>query len=251
MKAYLADDEPLALRRLRRMLEETGRVTVVGMADDPSIAAAEIPRLQPDVLFLDIEMPGLTGFDVLAGLPHPPLAVFTTAYPQYALDAFEANSIDYLLKPVRPEALERALNKLERILRAPTPPDPSALLAQLRHALGQPRGDYPARIASRTGGKVEFVDLATVSHFQARDKLTFAVTAGRQHVVDQTIADLESILDPKRWLRIHRATLVQIDYVKELHPGVGGRAILRLKDGKTDLEAARERVPELRAKLGL
>jgi len=247
VNAYLVDDEPLALRRMTRLLEDTGRVAVVGSSSDALVAAAELERLKPDVLFLDIEMPGLTGFEFLRQLKRPPLVIFTTAYQQYALEAFEANSIDYLLKPVRPEALDRALTKAERMLSSGKPPDAAVLLAQVRRVLG----DYPSRVASRLGDKVEFVELAGVSHFFAKDKLTFAATANKNFVVDQTIAELEAELDPKRWLRIHRAILVNADFVKEMHSSLGGRAILRLKDGKTDLHAARERTAEIRTKLGL
>ena len=95
------------------------------------------------------------------------------------------------------------------------------------------------------------MELSGVAYFYAKDKLTFAATAGKHYIVDQTIVELETQLDPKHWLRVHRATLVQVDHVKELHAGIGGRAILRLKDGKTDLQVSRERVSELRAKLGI
>src|SRR6188474_3363141 len=117
MKAYLVDDEELAATRLRRLLEETGRVQVVGENNDPAKALKQIRNLHPDVLFLDIEMPGMSGFDLLEKLGEPqPLVVFTTAFDRYALDAFKVNSIDYLLKPVNADHLQRALTKLERIL---------------------------------------------------------------------------------------------------------------------------------------
>src|ERR1700704_3830930 len=115
LRAFLVDDEQLALRRLARLLEQTGRVEIAGRSTDPVDAIAQLRILPVDVLFLDIQMPGMTGFEMLSQLPDEPLVIFTTAYHEYALQAFEVNSIGYLLKPVEMLQLERALNKLERI----------------------------------------------------------------------------------------------------------------------------------------
>ena len=118
MKAFLVDDEPLAVSRLRWLLEESGRVEIAGSSSDPAQALEEVRHARPDVLFLDIEMPGMSGFDLLDLLGDPqPLVVFTTAYDQYALEAFKVNSVDYLLKPIEAAHLQRALAKIERVLR--------------------------------------------------------------------------------------------------------------------------------------
>lgn len=252
MKVLLVDDEPLALKRLARMLEESGRAQLAGMASDPEQALQAIQAAPPDALFLDIEMPGLNGFELLAQLATPPLVVFTTAYHQYALQAFEANSVDYLLKPISPEALDRALSKLERMLAGAAPrADFARLMSQVQEALGQRAPDYPTRIASRLGDKVEFIDLTQVTHFYAKDKLTFAATASKHYIVDPSIAELETRLDPRHWIRIHRSTLLHMEHVKELHTWFGGRVMVRLKDGKTELQVARDRTAELKERLGL
>src|SRR5215471_5704964 len=112
-RAYVVDDELPAVKRLARLLQATGRVEIVGAEMNPAAAIAAIQLASPDILFLDIEMPGLTGFELLARVERQPFVIFTTAYDRYALKAFEVNSIDYLLKPVEPEELDRALNKLE------------------------------------------------------------------------------------------------------------------------------------------
>src|SRR5215211_3345748 len=112
LRVFLVDDEPLALRRLARLLDQTGRVEILGSATDPEAAIEQVSKLSVDVLFLDIEMPGLNGFELLARLARQPIVIFTTAYDRYALRAFEVNSIDYLLKPIEAEHLERALNKI-------------------------------------------------------------------------------------------------------------------------------------------
>lgn len=250
IRAYVVDDEPLALRRLTRLLQETARVEIIGSSSDPLKALEEIPRLNPDVLFLDIQMPELTGFDLLARLDTQPLVVFTTAYDAYALKAFEVHSVDYLLKPIDEAGLERALAKLERITagQAPRPPL-AALLEQVQAAL---KPGVPERIAVKSGEGVHFVPLAKITHFYAEDKLTFAATVEKNWVIDKTIAELEQRLDPARFVRVHRSTLVNLAFIDELYPWFGGRAMVRLKTpARTEISVARERIKELKERLGL
>jgi len=178
--------------------------------------------------------------------------VFTTAFDQHALEAFQVNSIDYLLKPIEPAHLDRAIAKAERLFAqagpAAAPPDLRALLAQIGAAA--PR--WMERIASRTGDKLELVDLAHVTHFYASDKLTYAATAERSYAVDPSIAELESKLDPARFIRIHRATILNLDHLRELHTWFGGKMVARLKDAKkTELAVSRDRVRALKDRLGV
>jgi two-component system LytT family response regulator len=253
MKAFLVDDEPIAIDRLRVLIEEHGRVEIVGAGVNPAEVLPAIRSSAPDVLFLDIEMPGLSGFELLERLgPPQPLIVFTTAYDQYALDAFKVNSIDYLLKPIERADVARAIAKLERVLGGTEARgDVAALLEQVRAALARREPEYLVRIASRTGERVDFVDVADVTHFYAKDKLTFAATAAKHYALDLPIVELEPRLDPRQWLRIHRSTLVNIRSIKEVHTWFGGKAVVRLKDGKTELQIPRERVAEVKARLGI
>jgi len=253
MRAFLVDDEPLALERLYRMLEATGRVDIVGSSSDPVSALEELRRVAPEVLFLDIHMPGLTGFELLAELPVQPLVIFTTAYDRYALEAFRVNAIDYLLKPVEPDLLDRALAKAERMTsHGGRPPEVHELLARIGATLQLGKSPWLDRIASRSGDKVEPVDLRRVTHFFSKDKLTFASTPERSHVVDMTISELEQKLDPARFIRIHRGAILNLDHLLELHGMFGGRMLARLKDGKkTELPVARDRVAALKGRLGL
>jgi two-component system LytT family response regulator len=238
------------------MLDETGRVEVAGTSSDPVDALAALSETAVDVLFLDIQMPGMTGFEMLGMMDRQPLVVFTTAYDQYALQAFEVNSIDYLLKPIEERHLSRALDKIERrYASAVAAPDWKAMLAQLAGALRQPGGglaaEYPERIASRLGDRIHILELAKVTHFFAQEKLTYAATEGKNHVVDHTVSDLEQKLDPRHFFRIHRSTLLNLEWVKELDAWFGGRALVRLKDARTtELQVARERVQELKKRLG-
>ena len=252
LSAYLVDDEHLAVQRLTRLLEETGRVKVIGSSTDPVQAIDEIQRKSIDVLFTDIHMPDLTGFQMLAKLEHQPLVVFTTAYSQYALQAFEVHSIDYLLKPVDEKQLVRALTKIERMRGGFEPrPQVEVLLQQLASALPLGRS-HPARLPSRIGDRIEFVDVARVTHFYANEKLTYASTPQKDFAVDYTITELEETLDPARFVRIHRSTVVNLDFVLEIYSWFSERMMVRIKDGKnTELTVARDRVRGLKDKLGI
>jgi two-component system LytT family response regulator len=256
MRVFLVDDEPLALKRLSRLLTETYSVQIIGQETDAQIALEKLNSLDKnslDAVFLDVQMPELNGFELLAKLDWQPLVVFVTAYDRYALQAFEVNSIDYLLKPIEPEKLERALGKLERFLATKQPaPDLQATIRQMADSWANTKKDFPTRIASKLGEKIKFVELAQITHFYAEDKLTFAaVAAGGNYIVDRTIAELEKELNPAKFVRIHRATLLNLDYVEEINSWFGGRLVVKIKDGRrTQLTVARDRVRDLKEKLG-
>lgn len=253
LRAYLVDDEPLALDRLRRLLQQTGHVDVAGSTTVPEEAVAALTADPPDVCFLDIQMPRLSGFDVLAKLPRQPIVIFTTAYDQYALKAFGVNSVDYLLKPIEPDALARALTKVEA-LRASgraSQPDYESLLKQISDSVRQARPEYPERIASRLGDRIWFLSLKDVTHFCAEDKLTYAVSDGKPYCVDHSISDLEQKLDPHKFFRIHRSTVVNLAWIKEVTSLPGGMLNVRLKDAtNTDLTVARDRAREFKIRAG-
>jgi len=259
LRAYLVDDEPLAIERLRRLLAQFPQLQIIGSATDPASALATINTLDPsiDVLFLDIQMPGINGFELLARLSVQPFVIFTTAYDQHALRAFETNAIDYLLKPIEPEQLERALKKLGRLRPIAKPewqqnPALPQLLKELTASLREPQPAYPARIASRVGERISFLTLDDVTHFIAQDKLTFAIANGKKHIVDQNISELEHRLDPARFLRIHRAALVNVDWIHEVNSWFAGKVVLTLKDSQhTQLTVARDRVRTLKDRLGI
>jgi len=251
LRAYIVDDERLAVQRLTRLLEASGRVEIVGSAIDPEAALDFLRTRAVDVLFLDIQMPGLTGFELLERLESPPLVIFTTAFDRYALNAFAVNSIDYLLKPIEPDRLEHAIDKLERLrAHGKDAPDVRGLARQLAAELAPTR--RLERIASRVGERTTVLETSRISHFVAKDKLTFAIVNGREHVIDYTLSDLEARLDARRFVRIHRSTVVNASFVQELFPAVDGGVLVRLKDEpKTELSVARDRVRELKERLGI
>src|SRR5690242_1964323 len=213
LRAFVVDDEKLAVDRLVRLLDATGRVVIAGTSTDPEDALERLRRADVDVLFLDIQMPGLTGFDLLERLDRDLPVIFTTAYDRYALEAFAVNSIDYLLKPVDPHRLNRSLDKLNRLSRE-SRPDVRALARELAAQLAP--GRRLDRIASRVGERTTLLDVTRITHFFSKDKLTFAAASGREHVIDYTLGELEERLDSKRFIRIHRATIVNTAYVQEL-----------------------------------
>ena len=256
LRAYLVDDELPALKRLTRLLEATGRVEITGSAMDPAAAVASLNADLPDVLFLDIQMPGMNGFDVLARLRRQPVVIFTTAYDQYALRAFEVNSIDYLLKPIEPAQLDRALAKLEQFRGAQPDwlnrPELRGVLEELSRALRDPAAAKCERIPIRIGERTRFLDPGRITHFFTQGRLTFAAAEGKTHCVDSTIAELEQKLGGARLFRIHRGVLLNLDWLDELTPWFTGRMTARLKDEKrTEVTVARDRVRALKQRLGL
>lgn len=252
IRAFVVDDEPLAVKRLVRLLQDSARVELAGSSTDPVDALAALIEKPVDLLFLDIQMPGMDGFEMLGMLEHQPLIVFTTAFDQYALQAFEVNSIDYLLKPVEEHHLARALDKAERLrASAEPPPEWKQVLQHLAMLKKQPE-PYPERIASRIGERIHILELQKVLYFFAQDKLTYAATESKNYVVDHTIAELEERLDPRQFCRIHRSSLLNLAWAKEVDAWFGGRFLVRLKDAKsTELQVSRERAADLKSRLSI
>ncbi len=250
LRAFLIDDEPLALRRLARLLEATGRVEIAGRATDPAEGLAQVADRAVDALFLDIQMPGLSGFEVAERLSPGPMVVFTTAYDHHAVQAFEANAADYLLKPIEPDRLNRTLDRLERRRAEPRQDELRGVLEAVARSLRAPA--FLDRLASRIGERIHLLEVRDVTHVLARDRAVYAVAASKEHLLDGTLAELERRLDPARFLRIHRGALVNLAWIAEVHAHFGGRLLVRLKDaGRTELEVARDRVRALKDRLGI
>lgn len=245
-KVFLVDDEALALKRLARLLEATGRVEIVGQATDPVAAVDAIAAARVDLVFLDISMPELDGFGVCGRLPTSVMVVFTTAHDEHALRAFEVNAIDYLLKPIRDDDLRRALDKLDRLH---AQPDAQAQLAAAMARIAAIAPAAPERIASRLGDKIHLIELERITHFIAEDKLTYAVAGEKSYVVEPSINDLEERFARLGFFRIHRASLARLSAIVELHATTDGTKV-RLTDG-AELAVARERVKSLKDRLGI
>jgi two-component system, LytTR family, response regulator len=255
LRVYLIDDEALAIRRLIRLLRSRGDTEIIGSTTDPATAVEFLKAEAIDVVFLDIQMPGMNGFELLGKLPAQPLVIFTTAYDQHALKAFEVNSIDYLLKPIAPDKLDRALRKVASLRDTGQTLE---LRLQLKSLAAQIASrSAPAeisldRVPSRLGDRVVFIELGEITHFFSEDKVTYAATELKNYIVDYSLTELERKLSRRGFVRIHRASLINLSFVDELHRWFGGRMLVRMKDKRrTELSVARDQVQTLKRRLEL
>jgi two-component system LytT family response regulator len=245
LRALIVDDEDLARSALRRLLAETGGVEIVGEASNGVEALEAIAELRPDVALLDIEMPGFDGFEVMQQLENPPAIIFVTAYDDYAVRAFEANAIDYLLKPVRLERLARALGRVRERLGTPD----AARDREVRE-VARERGGPLQRIAARRGKRIVIVPVRDIIRIEIEEKLVFAVTANDRLLIEKTITELEAMLEPAGFLRISRGELVNLETVKELLPWFSGTWRVKLANGE-ERDVSRDRAKQLREAMGI
>jgi DNA-binding LytR/AlgR family response regulator len=241
IRVLVIDDEQTARDRLRQMLGAIPDVEIVGEAADGEQAIARIMELRPDLIFLDIQMPGCSGLEVAACLPQPrPKIIFCTAFDQYAVDAFELHAVDYLLKPVNRVRLARAVEQVREVAQ----PEADGELERVMQAV---RGTC-TRFLARSTDRYRVIPQHEVAYFSSEMGLTRLHTASRHYVLEPTLNDLEGRLDPSLFFRISRAAIVNLDSVAEVLPLTGGIAEVVLKDG-VRLEVSRRRVRELLQRL--
>ncbi len=240
-RAIIIDDEREARRRLERLLVgHADKIEVIGEAADGPSAVETIQKLNPDIVFLDIEMPGLDGFGVLDSLPPEdwPIVVFTTAYGHYAIRAFEVHALDYLLKPINQKRLAECLTRLDEI-------KPAAQRDRLDQAR---RENKPLeRLMARSGSKLIIVNVSDVVAFESEDRLVFARTAEGRFVLNVTMKELEERLDPDVFCRVHKQAIIRLSLARELHSLAGGHYLLKLSDG-SEVEIGRNYAREFRAR---
>lgn len=250
LRTVLVDDEPLARKRLRRLLAEHPEVEIAGEAADGVEACRVIDELKPDLVFLDVQMPGLSGFDVLATARHRPQVIFVTAHDEFAVRAFDEQALDFLVKPVEPARLARALSRLQGDDALQVRARDQERLELLLQAVTRTR-TAPRRIAVRRGATVTLIEPESILFCRAEDKYTVIYTAEGEHVADRTIEDLEATLDRGIFFRIHRSAIVNLSAVRDLTLVEGGRFLVTLKDAAgTKLYASRAGAKLLREKLG-
>jgi two-component system LytT family response regulator len=244
LRAVVVDDEDLARRRLLKLLLKYGEeVEIVGEAGNGEEAVAVISSLRPDLVFLDVQMPGCDGFEVVRRLKEKPFIVFATAYNEYALKAFEENSVDYLLKPVEQKRLDRTLEKLRRLFGTSS----LRMNENVEKMLSRLASPPLQRLKVSLGDKIYLVDLPDVVYCESRDKYTYLHTTDREYVIDETLADLEGKLDGSTFIRIHRSYIVNVKFIRELVRWFAGRYKVRLKDSKgTELIATRSYADRIR-----
>lgn len=240
IRCAIVDDEPLGRQIIREYLEKHPDIEIVIDSGRPEEACEAIDRQRPELLFLDIQMPQIDGFELLRLLPEKPVVIFCTAYDRYAIAAFEANAVDYLLKPFDQQRFDAALNKARQYLNhSRMPPRLEQLIRDL------PQRAPLERIAVRKGDHLKIVNVSEIYWLEALEDYVRLHTARGQYLVPQRLGDLEQQLDRERFLRIHRSSMVNLDMVEEIHPWSSGRYLLRLKDG-SELETSKSGAKRLR-----
>ena len=242
LRTLIVDDEAPARERLRRFLGDMPDVELIGEAEDGIRAVELIERERPDLVLLDIQMPGLDGFGVLEALKEPIAVIFITAYDEYAIRAFEVNALDYLLKPYSHKRLEEAIGRVmetsvrggREVIRY------GSLLASLAD-----QGQYLKRLAVWHRSNIRLLDVEQIDWVAIEEDQVMVHAAGEAYAVRRTLADLEAGLDPSRFFRAHRSAIVNLDRVQEIIPWFKGSHKLRLTTGE-EVELSRSRARELR-----
>ncbi len=248
----IVDDEPLARRNLRALLRADAEIELVRECGSGSDAVTGIRTLQPDLVFLDVQMPEMNGFEVLDKLSGQPLPViiFVTAYDQYALKAFEVSALDYLLKPFDDARFDKALRQAKKQIEQQDAGELGLKLLSLldgRNVPAAAQARYITRLMIRNTGRVIFMNVDEIDWIEAYDNYIRLHAGNKAHLLRRTMNELESVLNPAQFARIHRSSIVNLDRVLEMHPHFNGDYMVVLKDG-TELRLSRgrkERLEEL------
>lgn len=228
------DDEALARRELRRLLGDFGWLEIIGEAANVDEAVPRIEALSPDLLFLDIKMPGGSGFDLLARLERVPQVIFTTAYDQHAVQAFEVNALDYLLKPIEPERLAAALLKVRNV-----------------SAQANPQRSVLEQLFVQDGPRCWFVPLREVRLLSAENNYV-RLWWGKLHpLIGRPLSTIEQRLDPKRFFRANRSQILNLDFIEKVDPGINGRLDVTLRGGGPEVEISRRQARLFREQMSI
>ena len=232
IRALIVDDEPLARERIRTLLKREPDVELAGEAADGAAAVAAIEKLEPDLVFLDVQMPEADGFAVVeaVGALRMPPVIFVTAYDKYALRAFDVQALDYLLKPFDRErfqaAMRRARGELER---ASSGEFNRRLLALLREVRAQRK--YAERLVVRSAGRIFFLRCDELDWIEAAGNYLRLYAGKEEHLLRETMGALEARLDPEKFIRVHRSAIVNLDRIREMQPGLQGEYVILLRSG--------------------
>jgi two-component system LytT family response regulator len=242
LKTLIVDDEPIARRILREELEQLDEIEIAGEAQDGASALAAIHELSPDLIFLDLQMPGLGGFDVIRRLPpggHIPLVVIVTAFNQYAIEAFEAGAIDYLLKPIGPDRLAQAVERAMKLrVRPSAVADQLAKIQEIADSSSLNR--TVRRIVARNGAEYLILNTEEVLAFQAEGELVWIITAKKRYLATQTLKLIQEKLQNTSFRRIHRKALVNIDHVRKMSTLSSQRWLITLSNGQELIVSKRQ-----------
>jgi len=232
IRALIVDDEPLARRRIKSLLAHDSNVDVIGECSDGNKAVSSISELTPDLVFLDVQMPAMDGFEVIKtiGPERMPTVIFVTAYDQYALKAFEVNAIDYLLKPFDRKRFQKTLERAKAMIRGL---QNGNVNHQLLSLLGDLRREQetPDRFIVKSGGRVVFIRVEEIDWMRTVGNYVRLQVGRDSHLMRETMSGMEAKLNPDRFMRIHRSTIVNLDRVKEVQPWAKGEYVVIMRDG--------------------
>ena len=224
----IVDDEKLARELLREYLEGFPEIEIIGESAKGNEAVELINKMKPDILFLDVQMPGMNGFDVLEEIDHEPYVIFTTAYDQYAIKAFEKNAVDYLLKPLDEERFRSAVN---RSLKRKTAEKGS--VEELLRSIKSDSRNFETHIFVQKSEKLFNLPVEEIVYLEASGDYTIITTRNDQFVSSSGIGKLEEIMDPDAFIRVHRSTIININYLKEIERHFNGGMIVKMQSGKS------------------
>jgi len=232
IRAVIVDDEAVARRRIRRLLAGEKDIEVIGECSNGLQAVSLIETERPDLLFLDVEMPEMNGFELLMQLDRSvlPVIIFATAFDKYAVRAFESHALDYLLKPIDSERLQSALDRARSHLHREKSADANREILAMLSELQKQKGRLE-RIMVKKPGRAFFVRLASVDRFEAADNYIRVHAGPDTHLIRETMSALEARLDPNKFVRVHRSTIVNVDRIKEIHSLFQGRQVIVLHNG--------------------
>lgn len=250
LTTLIVDDEPLAREGLRMLLSQDPEIAPIHEAKDGREAVEAIRNTRPDLVLLDVQMPEMDGFSVVReiGADRMPAVVFVTAHDQYAIQAFEINAIDYLLKPVTEERFTRALVRAKLRMNLRAPDEASRQIISLLETIASPRR-YLKRLAVRSAGKTVFVDVADLDWIEAAENYVQLHAGRAEHLLHVAMNTLEKSLDPEMFQRIHRSVIVNIRRIKELQPALHGEYVITLQNG-VRLQSGRIYHEKLKALVG-
>ena len=248
IRTLIVDDEPEARLGLRALLERDEQINLLGECSDGLDAVAQIKEKRPDLVLLDVQMPGLNGFGVLQKIDHAqmPVVIFVTAYDQYSLKAFEVHAVDYLLKPFTNRRFHEAIDQAKQKIRSQK--DLTHLTERMNALLARFESDPPRipeavqeylhRIAVKEGDRITFLNVESVDWIEAADNYICLHVGAKNYLLRSKLGDIEKQLDPKQFMRIHRSRIVNIERIREMQPQGSGDCIVVLKDG-TELNSSR------------
>jgi two-component system, LytTR family, response regulator len=226
----IIDDEKLARDLLREYLEPMQEIEILDECSKGSEAVEKINKLKPDLIFLDVQMPGMTGFEVLDEIDHEPYVIFTTAYDQYAIKAFEKNAVDYLLKPLDQDRFRLAIERASKRKKMEEG-DIENLLGSMRQV--NHRGTYDSHIFVQKSEKLFNLPVEEIVYLEASGDYTIISTKNDQFVSSSGIGKLEEIMNPDTFIRVHRSTIVNVNYLKEIERHFNGGMVVKMQSGKS------------------